>query len=268
MKRSQAIHRRLTEEHEQIPAKLAAAASASVCFEREAAPDGHHIISVLTEAASLAIRPANDAEAPLPTEVSPAPARSFPWREFVSDLDPAVVKARYQIGPTDPTILFVGDLDERHGPDLLMRVMPALLKGHAQARLVVVGDGPLLWPLRVMSRYMLLDYAVRVTGHIGGREVRELVAAADIMAVPSRASTEDWQILSAWSARRPVVAARVAADGLCREGEDSLLIEPEAALCWLPLATSSRTRSWPVAWARAGIAKCGGSLAGPVLKQV
>jgi glycosyltransferase involved in cell wall biosynthesis len=110
-----------------------------------------------------------------------------------------------------------------------MRVMPAVLKGHAQARLVVVGDGPLLWPLRVMSRYMLLDYAVRVTGHIGGREVRELVAAADIMAVPSRASTEDWQILSAWSARRPVVAARVAADGLCREGEDSLLIEPEAA---------------------------------------
>jgi glycosyltransferase involved in cell wall biosynthesis len=167
----------------------------------------------------------------LNAEVAPSPApdlrvrRRFPYHEFASTLDPAVVKARHLVGPVDPTILFVGDLDERHGPDLLVRAMPLLLKKHPQARLVIVGDGPLVWPLRVMSRYMLLDYAVRIAGHVGGAAIRELVAAADVMAVPSRSPTEDWQILSGWSARRPVVATPAVSNGLCANGENSLVVD-------------------------------------------
>jgi len=38
--------------------------------------------------------------------------------------------------------------------------MPALLKNHKQARLIVVGDGGLYWPLRVYARYLLLEYAI------------------------------------------------------------------------------------------------------------
>jgi len=162
---------------------------------------------------------------------SEPPKRSFPIEEFVSKLDPAVVKARYQIGPIDPVVVFVGDLDERHGPDLLIRAMPPILKNHPQTRLVIVGDGPMIWPLRVMSRYMLLDYAVRIVGHVGGREVRELIAAADIMAVPSRSKTEDWQILSGWSAQRPVVATYAVAEELCRHEQDSVLIYPNPGSC-------------------------------------
>jgi hypothetical protein len=33
----------------------------------------------------------------------PEPARTFPVEEFASNLDPAVVKARYLVGPIDPT---------------------------------------------------------------------------------------------------------------------------------------------------------------------
>lgn len=174
------------------------------------------------------IRPEVHGPEPHPTE---PPARSFPFEEFASDLDPAVVKARYLVGPVDPTILFVGDLDDRHGPDLLIRAMPSLLKNHPQTRLVIVGDGPLIWPLRVMSRYMLLDYAVRIVGHVDGREVRELIAAADIMAVPSRVKTEDWQILAGWSAHRPVVASNHVSEDLCRHEEDSVLVYPNPGSC-------------------------------------
>ncbi len=159
------------------------------------------------------------------------PPRTFPVEEFASSLDPGLVKARYLVGPIDPTIVFVGDLDERHGPDLLMRAMPAVLKNHPQTRLVIVGDGPLIWPLRVMSRYMLLDYAVRIAGHVEGREVRELVAAADVVAVPSRVKTEDWQILAGWSAHRPVVATNIVSDHLCRHEEDSIIVYPNPGSC-------------------------------------
>lgn len=159
------------------------------------------------------------------------PRRIFPYQEFASNLDPGTVKARYLVGPIDPTIVYVGDLDDRHAPDLLVRAMPSILKKQPQARLVIVGDGDLLWPLRVMSRYMLLDHAIRIVGHVGGREVCELIAACDVVAIPSREQTEDWQILSGWSARRPVVATHPVSGELCRHEEDSVLIDPRAADC-------------------------------------
>src|SRR5262249_11803449 len=60
----------------------------------------------------------------------------FPTHRFEAEIDPGTVKARYQVGPIDPVILYVGDLDERYGPDLLVKAMPAILRHHPQARLV------------------------------------------------------------------------------------------------------------------------------------
>jgi len=157
----------------------------------------------------------------------------FPQHEFESTLDAGEVKARYQIGPVDPTILFIGDLDERHGPDVLMRSIPRLIKGTPQVRFIFVGEGTLQWPLRVHSRYLLLDYAIRITGHIGGQALRELIAAADIIAIPSRERTEDWTLLAAWSAGRPVVASHNAAGDLIQHEKDGVLVYPhESSLIW------------------------------------
>jgi glycosyltransferase involved in cell wall biosynthesis len=233
MKGSQAIHRRLSEEHEPISAKsgLLPAGLLTRSDPDEIGRDLPRMLSVPPES-WVYVTPL---ETPAPTlrapeaPVAKAPARTFPYHEFASSLDPAVVKARYLVGPIDPLILFVGDLDERHAPDLLICAMPPILKKHPQARLVIVGDGELLWPLKVMSRYMLLDHAVRIAGHVGGRDVRELIAAADIMAIPSREQTEDWQILSGWSARKPVVVTPAGSNGLCMHEENGLLVDSEPA---------------------------------------
>src|SRR5262245_32591031 len=137
----------------------------------------------------------------------------FPVEQFESSLDPGAVKARYQVGPIDPVLLFVGDLDERYGPDVLLKAMPAILRHHPQARLVIVGDGQLQWPLRVYARYLLLEYAVRIVGSVVGRQLQELVAASDVVCVPSRESTPWWPILAGWAAKKPVVASHEAAKG-------------------------------------------------------
>src|SRR5208282_3798929 len=118
----------------------------------------------------------------------------FPVEEFASSLDPGAVKARYQVGPIDPTILYVGDLDEGYGPDLLVKAMPAILKNQKQARLIVVGAGALYWPLRVYARYLLLEYAVRLVGTVERQALNELIQAADLMVVPSRKATPWWPI--------------------------------------------------------------------------
>jgi glycosyltransferase involved in cell wall biosynthesis len=157
----------------------------------------------------------------------------FPVHLFCSQLDPGEVKARFQVGPTDPTILYVGDLCEQYGSDLLVKAMPALLRNHSQLRLVIVGSGSEYWPMRVYSRYLLLDHATRFAGDIQDQPLRELIQAADIVAVPSREPTPWWPILAAWASQRPVVATHQAAPPLLQHEQDSVLIYPnEASLVW------------------------------------
>jgi glycosyltransferase involved in cell wall biosynthesis len=150
----------------------------------------------------------------------------FPVERFSRGIDPGAIKARYQVGPIDPTIVYVGDLNERYGPDLLVKAMPAVLKNHPQARLVIVGDGGDYWPLRVYTRYLLLEHAVRLPGHVEGDALDELIEAADVVAVPSREPTPWWPILAGWAGRRPVVTTHGAATGLVEHERDAVLFYP------------------------------------------
>lgn len=157
----------------------------------------------------------------------------FPVAAFNSKLDPGTIKARYEVGPIDPMILYVGDFSDRYGPDLLVKAMPAVLRNHPQARLVLVGDGSLYWTLRVYSRYLLLDHAIRFPGSVVGQAMHELVESADVIAVPSRDSTPWWPIQAAWAAQRPVVATHKAAPALLEHERDSVLVYPvEQSVVW------------------------------------
>jgi glycosyltransferase involved in cell wall biosynthesis len=155
----------------------------------------------------------------------------FPSELFQAELDPGAIKARYQVGPIDPMILFVGDLSEQYGADLLVKALPPILKNHPQARLVVVGEGDLYWPLRVYTRYLLLEHAVRLVGSVVGQPLFELVKAADVVVVPSRSSTPWWPIQAAWAARRPVVVSHQAAPGLLEHERDAVLVYPSENSC-------------------------------------
>jgi glycosyltransferase involved in cell wall biosynthesis len=160
-------------------------------------------------------------------------AQPFPVHDFREPLDAGQIKARHQVGPIDPTILYIGDLSSRYGPDLLVKAMPAILKNHTQVRLVIVGGGQDYWPLRVYSRYLLLDHAIRFAGDLQGRALFDLIQAADIVAVPSRESTPWWPIFAAWAARRPIVATHDAAPGLIEHEQDGVLVYPsEPSLVW------------------------------------
>ena len=150
----------------------------------------------------------------------------IPLAGFEFNLDPAEVKGRFQVGPVDPTILYIGDFDQRYGPNLLMKAMPAILKQQGQARCILVGDGELLWPLRVYSRYLLLDHAVRMAGHLSDQALYELIHAADVIVVPSMDATPWWPIEAAWAASRPVVATAEAATALLEHQHDCIVVEP------------------------------------------
>ncbi|HYF51081.1 MAG TPA: glycosyltransferase family 4 protein [Planctomycetota bacterium] len=153
-----------------------------------------------------------------------AAVQPFPTHEFKGIEDAGAIKARIHVGPIDPLVLFIGDLDERHAPDVLMKAVAPVLKNNKQVRFAFVGDGTLQWPLRVHARYLLLEHAVRILGHVGGQQLFELIQAAEMICVPSRDKTEDWPILAAWAAKKPVVATHNTGTGLIQHEQNGVLV--------------------------------------------
>ena len=185
-------------------------------------------------------------------------AHVFPVTHFQKILDAGAIKARFQIGPVDPTLLYVGNLDEDHGSDLLIKAVPAILKKHKQARFIFVGDGPLFWTLRIYSRYLHLDHAVRIVGHMEGEALNELIQASDVVVAPSRKMTEPWPVLAGWAAGKAVVATHDTAATLLEHEQNGMLIYPLADSCaW----AVERIFADPYLWGRIrenGLAKVSG----------
>src|SRR5205823_9489963 len=134
----------------------------------------------------------------------------------IPPLAPPLVAQRHDV-------VFVGSLDWRPNAEaavlLAKEIWPrcrALLPG---ARLVIVGRNP---PLKVQA---LASHDVAIEGSVPS--VRPYLDRAFATAIPLRAgSGTRIKILEAWAAGVPVVACRIAAEGLpCRDGVDILLAE-------------------------------------------
>ena len=83
----------------------------------------------------------------------------------------------------DPIVLFVGRLVEKKGCEYLIRAMSQVEGRHPNAKLLIVGDGPLLDALRTQART-----ALRSCTFLGSQPqnvVRDLMHRASLLAAPS-----------------------------------------------------------------------------------
>jgi phosphatidyl-myo-inositol dimannoside synthase len=125
-----------------------------------------------------------------------------------------------------PTLLYLGDLDDRHGVDLLLRAMPILLRHHPESRLVVIGDGPLAEPLAAYARYLQLE---EVVSFLPARPMpyhADAIHSADVVVIPGRQAVSPDAIQAAWWAQKPVVATHEAASAFAEHERDALLVYP------------------------------------------
>jgi glycosyltransferase involved in cell wall biosynthesis len=127
---------------------------------------------------------------------------------FDYDIDPGQVKARYHIGPLDPTVLFVGRMVVQKGPDILVRSLPHVLRYYGNARVVFAGDGHMRGEVYGLAQQLGVSHAVRMLGDVRGRALHDLFKACDIVAVPSRNEPFGIVILEGWSAFKPVVSTK------------------------------------------------------------
>lgn len=123
-----------------------------------------------------------------------------------------------------PLIFAMGRLHKNKAFDVLIEA----LQDVPDAWLWLAGDGPLRDVLEETARQCGVLERVRFLGW--RTDVGPLIAAADVLAVPSRHEPLGNVVIEGWSANRPVVAA--ASQGptqLIRDGENGLLVPVDDA---------------------------------------
>jgi glycosyltransferase involved in cell wall biosynthesis len=171
---------------------------------------------------------------------------------------PARAAARRALGlPAQAFVVAaVGRLVPVKGFDLLVQAMPALLSAVPGARAIVVGDGPEEATLASLAARLGVSAQVRLHG--SSSEVVEVLAAADVLAAPSRNEGMGRSLVEAMALGVPVVGAAVGGiPSVVGDDEAGRLIPPDdvaalaAALIELGLDESVRGKLADVARDRA-----------------
>lgn len=105
---------------------------------------------------------------------------------FHPGVDGSAVRARHGVPDGAPLVVCVGRLVARKGQDVLIEAWPAVLRAHPEARLLLVGEGPLAARLTRRVQALGLGERVRFAGGIDWRELPAHHAAADLFAMPCR----------------------------------------------------------------------------------
>lgn len=95
--------------------------------------------------------------------------------------------ARYGLNG-GPKIMFVGNFQPWHGLDLLLDAFAHVAPGHASARLVLVGDGPIRDELEQQASRLGLSEQVEFTGRAPHGDVAALLNLAQVAVVTPRLS--------------------------------------------------------------------------------
>jgi glycosyltransferase involved in cell wall biosynthesis len=129
------------------------------------------------------------------------PTREAPGRD-------EAVRREFGFAPEDVVALCVSRLTREKGIQDLIRAMHGIaIRGKAQPRLLLVGDGPELDTFRQSAEPLLSAGRIVMTGR--RNDVFRLLGAADFFVLPSLHENQSLAILEAMMAEKAVVATRV-----------------------------------------------------------
>jgi glycosyltransferase involved in cell wall biosynthesis len=131
----------------------------------------------------------------------------------------SAARRRLELGE-GPLVVCIGRLSRQKGQDVLLDAWPAVLARVADARLVLVGDGPDGKELRRRA-----GDGVQLVGH--REDVDEWLAAADVVALPSRWEGMSLGMLEAMARGRSIVATDVPGALEALEDDAGAVVPPE-----------------------------------------
>jgi glycosyltransferase involved in cell wall biosynthesis len=123
----------------------------------------------------------------------------------------ATLRQELKIAPDVPLIVFVGRLDAQKQLPWLIESFAIVSKERPDARLVLVGDGPLSSQLVEMVSSMGLDGGVTFTGRLDSEGVLKWLQVSDIFTLVSPAEGLPLVVIEAMSAGLPSVLSDIPA---------------------------------------------------------
>ncbi len=124
-----------------------------------------------------------------------------------------------------PRLVCVGRLCEQKGQLLLVEAVATLVRRGVPIELVLAGDGEMRGVIEAAIAAARLQTHVRITGWIGSDQVRDELAAARALVLPSFAEGLPVVIMEAMAIGRPVISTYVAGiPELVRDGVDGWLV--------------------------------------------
>lgn len=146
-----------------------------------------------------------------------ASRRAAPGRKAVLE--------EFGLAGCQPLLIVVGMLKSRKGHAVLLRALPHVREAFPEVGLLVVGDGPLMKSLQEQAAALGLEDCVHFAGY--RRDARRLIAAADILVLPSENEGFGYVLAEAMARGKPVVASRISSiPEVVAEGETGLLVPP------------------------------------------
>lgn len=127
-----------------------------------------------------------------------------------------------------PVVAFSGRFISRKGINYLLDAWSVVIQKFPRARLVLMGDGPLLAEMKGMAVELALTASVDFLGHI--QEVTDELRKADIFVLPSLQEGMPNALLEAMACGLPPVATRIGGvTDIILDGENGILVEPADA---------------------------------------
>jgi glycosyltransferase involved in cell wall biosynthesis len=110
-------------------------------------------------------------------------------------------------GEGDLLILSMARLAEDKGFSYLLRAASTLAAGNLRFRIAIAGEGPERESLEALARNLRVDHLVTFLGFRG--DVAELLAASDMVVLPSLREGLSIALLEAMSAAKPIIATTI-----------------------------------------------------------
>lgn len=126
--------------------------------------------------------------------------------------------------PDAADFLFIGELRQLKGVDLLLKAFARLLKETPSLRLAIVGDGPDMKAFQTLTQDLSLTSQVHFYGRLPAREAFSL---GSVMVVPSRAESFPYIVLESAAALKPLICTDVGGISEIVSGSTTDLIRPD-----------------------------------------
>jgi glycosyltransferase involved in cell wall biosynthesis len=144
----------------------------------------------------------------------------------VPDAETKELRKELNIDDSMKVIGAIGRMVWQKGFEYLIEAIPKILEPIPDVKFMIVGDGPLKIPLETMSRKLKVTDSVIFAGFRS--DIREILAAIDILVIPSLLEGFPMVTLEAMAMAKPIIATRI--DGVIEQitdGENGLLVPPK-----------------------------------------